>query len=473
MRLGKSRSLFKQTRTDSFEKLVLSNPNTPLSSNSPTGDRILERRRRREHDENATLDAQILLMSTGQVNIDDVMAARNGSVNKTPVSMRLTRQKPPRSPVALRRWSEKEEYILSEIRNRLKEKFDEHTFHEDTLGDRKLIRFIRGHEDDIDRVCRKVSNYLDWRKTNNIDEIRQKMLDGTVNCINDFPYAPQIFTNYDQILVWDKRATGINGDPIIAESALPDDLWERMTVDEYMEFRIYCLEYLSIQLDRMSAAKEEELIARGYKSNDPYGITQQLLVIRDVTGIGLSAFTGENSEAWERQTKLSSDNYPEILQKCYVCNAPWFFIPVWNAAQIFLAPRTVEKVGIHGNDFFEYLSKDISADAIPTFLGGELEMDYDQPFDFSSTSYTAAVIKTMRSYESLHVFTEFDDENEDEDEDEDEDEEVYPGWGDDESVDTISTSPVFFGKHQRPTIMGILSLSPDVKVDNLESTEWI
>merc|ERR1712224_1082861 len=103
----------------------------------------------------------------------------------------------------------------------------------------------------------------DWRKNENIDEIRSNLLGGKVDCMNKFPYAQQIFKDYKEILVWDKKAVGYSGDPIIAESALPDDLWERMEIKDYMLFRVYCLEYLSIQLDRMSEAKEKELLARG------------------------------------------------------------------------------------------------------------------------------------------------------------------------------------------------------------------
>ena len=46
---------------------------------------------------------------------------------------------------------------------------------------RKLIRFIRGHEDDIDRVVQKVEKYLDWRTEYRVDDIRRNIVEGGMN----------------------------------------------------------------------------------------------------------------------------------------------------------------------------------------------------------------------------------------------------------------------------------------------------
>jgi len=60
--------------------------------------------------------------------------------------------------------------------------------------------------------------------------------------------------------------------------------------------------------------------------------------------VSLVSFTGKNKEAFEKATKLSADNYPEILMKAHIVNAPWVFGAVWNVAKLFLPQRTVEKV---------------------------------------------------------------------------------------------------------------------------------
>merc|ERR1711998_814740 len=113
-------------------------------------------------------------------------------------------------------------------------------------------------------------------------------------------------------MVCDKYALSKTDDVMIAEATMPDNLWENITVDEYIIFRIYCLEFISMQLERKSEEREREKLESGYNRREPYGVIAQLHALRDVTGLGISAWQGENSECFEKQTKISSDNYPEV-----------------------------------------------------------------------------------------------------------------------------------------------------------------
>lgn len=71
---------------------------------------------------------------------------------------------------------------------------------------------------------------------------------------------------------------------------------------------------------------------------------QQVQVLRDVSNISYVTFTGKNKEAFEKATKLSTDNYPELLLRAHIVNAPWVFGAIWNIAKLFLPQRTIEKV---------------------------------------------------------------------------------------------------------------------------------
>ena len=48
----------------------------------------------------------------------------------------------------------------------------------DVSGDRRLLRFYRGHGGDIAKTCEMIKKFLDWRKENNIDAIRNSIVHG-------------------------------------------------------------------------------------------------------------------------------------------------------------------------------------------------------------------------------------------------------------------------------------------------------
>ena len=42
---------------------------------------------------------------------------------------------------------------------------------------------------------------------------------------------------YANVLAIDRDALSVMGNPVSAESTLPPDIWEHVTIEEYMEFR--------------------------------------------------------------------------------------------------------------------------------------------------------------------------------------------------------------------------------------------
>ena len=148
----------------------------------------------------------------------------------------------------------------------------------------------------------------------------------------------------------------------------------------------------------MSHEHEKKVLAGEIPSDKskPYGYLQKIQVIRDVNGIGLNALQGTNKEAFSKATAMMGDNYPEILMKVHVINAPWIFGGIWNIAQVFLAPKTVAKVKVIGNDYLEKISNDITVSSVPRFLGGEFDVDHSYEFTFD----TAEALKELTSENS-------------------------------------------------------------------------
>ena len=63
----------------------------------------------------------------------------------------------------MNRWTLQEENLLREVRSRLRHKLESRPQYPEVVGDRKLIRFIRGHGHEIEKVCGMVEKFLDWR----------------------------------------------------------------------------------------------------------------------------------------------------------------------------------------------------------------------------------------------------------------------------------------------------------------------
>jgi hypothetical protein len=98
----------------------------------------------------------------------------------------------------MRRWTEEEEAGLSELRRRLAVELDSIDPNPDVIGDRKLLRFFRGHNMDIDKATEMVAKYIEWRKTHNVDAIRSDIVHGEF-ILFEIPHFP--FSSYFCLLL--------------------------------------------------------------------------------------------------------------------------------------------------------------------------------------------------------------------------------------------------------------------------------
>ena len=62
-----------------------------------------------------------------------------------------------------------------------------------------------------------------------------------------FPFAEKVLS-VCKFLVFDPLAVSTEGEPIMAEGMLPLELWDVVSVEDYLQFRLYGLELISIML---------------------------------------------------------------------------------------------------------------------------------------------------------------------------------------------------------------------------------
>jgi hypothetical protein len=80
----------------------------------------------------------------------------------------------------LRRWSDEEAAGLLELKRRLAVQLESIDQNPEVVGDRKLLRFFRGHNLDIEKTTEMVSKFIEWRKINNVDAIRSEIVHGKI-----------------------------------------------------------------------------------------------------------------------------------------------------------------------------------------------------------------------------------------------------------------------------------------------------
>jgi hypothetical protein len=96
---------------------------------------------------------------------------------------------------AARRWSVQEMEMLTEIRSRLSSEIAQAGQYPEVVGDRAIIRFIRGHNHVIDKATEMYASFLNWRKESNADEARENIVKGGMNDPMKFPFGEKPFSS--------------------------------------------------------------------------------------------------------------------------------------------------------------------------------------------------------------------------------------------------------------------------------------
>lgn len=274
------------------------------------------------------------------------------------------------------RWNEEETKLIAIVREKLGPLLTDRPQYPEVVGDRKILRFLRGHDYKVDKVVEMITGFLNWRKEKNVDKIRDDIVNGGIDHPSKFPLGEKIISLIPQ-LVLAPDATDMTGAPICVEqyNFSPAKVLANLTIDEYILFIIHCLEYKMLITDQMSEHQERALI-EGKSSDElekmePYGVILYNCVIRDLNGVGFEHLGSQGMEIIRAITSVASDNYPELMRKCYMINSPWIFNSVWYIIRAFLAPKTAAKVSVMGSGYMAEITKEIEERNVPVCIGGQ------------------------------------------------------------------------------------------------------
>ena len=97
-----------------------------------------------------------------------------------------------------------------------------------------------------------------------------------------------------------------------------------------------------------------------------------MVSIVDLQNFTLGGVLDSNfKEGQQKGYELFEQNYPEIVHKTYIINAPTVFQLVWKACSWFLSKKTISKIEFLGNDYLGKLDKEFGLENLPTSIGGK------------------------------------------------------------------------------------------------------
>ena len=233
------------------------------------------------------------------------------------------------------RWVPEEEVALKALKKRLKRELAEAPQFPELVGDRRLLRFLRGRDLDVELAAGMFINHLNWRKEYNVDDIRKNIAYRGCNQPSKFPHAATMLRLAPQNVIA-PYARDYQNQPIVLEcygAISPKEIFQAIKIEEYIEFLIYTLEFRSMILEQLSEEMEQDYLRRHPNPSMRsvgYGVILRTCVIRCLKGLGMSHMTFQCKIIIQKALELATANYQEFLGKSHMINVPWVFNVLWQ-----------------------------------------------------------------------------------------------------------------------------------------------
>ena len=186
------------------------------------------------------------------------------------------------------RWIEAERIGLEKMKEILADDLQSIPPYPDVVGDRRLIRFLRGRHCDVDAAVKQYRDFLKWWKNSNVEEVRNNILYGGLNHPFKFPMGELIIGFVPQIVLA-PRSESYKGHVVNLDCMGFDAnaLFAACTEDQILKFIIYTLEYRSLILEQLGHEREQEYLRLHPDPServDGYGTIPMICAIKDLKG---------------------------------------------------------------------------------------------------------------------------------------------------------------------------------------------
>lgn len=228
-----------------------------------------------------------------------------------------------------------------------------------------LYRFSKARHFDMKETVKMLEAHIEWLEENDVANIAAFEYGELPQVRVAFPHG---YHGVDKL-----------GRPIYVQRlgrTSPESLFQVTNWDRFIKFWIQS--YEDLVWKKVPACKAAGAVNPALPGLPPPSALAsiQTVTIVDLKGVGLGHFTAKAREFLAVTSKISSNNYPEILGSMYVVNTPGIFPMIWNQVKSILDPGTRAKIHlINSKQTREKLLEVIDADQLPCFLGGDCKCD--------------------------------------------------------------------------------------------------
>jgi hypothetical protein len=215
-------------------------------------------------------------------------------------------------------------------------------------SDKSLQRFLKARQGNVDLAMEMLIKNHEWRQLHQVDTI------------HEFEFSE--FQKVREYLPRAHHKTDIYGRPIQIRR------YYKLNIDE-LESITTAERLLKNHIQEDEKYQKYRLPACALKSQSD---VDKLVIIMDVQGFPFLQFH-RVVDILRNAATSSSDNYPEMMGKIVVINAPFLFSSVWTIVKRLLPQETIDKVTICGGSYQSELLSFIHPDNLPEFLGGNCE----------------------------------------------------------------------------------------------------
>eukprot|EP00943_MAST-04B_sp_MAST-4B-sp1_P008063 g8063.t1 len=270
----------------------------------------------------------------------------------------------------------------------------------DMLKDSRIYRYIQGQMFNMKDAKEALEGAIKWRLENNVEEIEQKIANNNGKPgfmpVEEYPYYDLMVKVWPAISFLDGYAKNINlqvdneGQPIVINQigmSDPTNITEgRVNEEQATLFMIYMAAGRVLHLTKLSEERKE--IVRCF-------------CVQDLNGLGMKHLSSQTRYFIKLFIRIMSENFPEVMAKIRVINAPWAFTVAWKIIKPLLHPRIIKKIKILGKgNYQEEILKDVPVHQLPKCYGGTL--DILMPALVSEGSDVDEITISRSSIEKIH-----------------------------------------------------------------------
>ena len=241
--------------------------------------------------------------------------------------------------------SEEQQQALEVFKKTIKE---ENLTNDPRYDDYYLLRFLRARQFDIEKTLLMFKTFLDWRVEHRADEAM---------VIYHCPNVEKAKSMYKH----GYHGTDLEGRPFYIDQPCQFDIDQLLEVVDRDElYTYYVREYEKLLHMKFPACSQ----AAGKK-------IEQSFSLLNVDGFTMGKLKEKSREFIKIAISIGSDNYPEIMYKTYIVNAPFLFKGAWAIIKPFIDEKTRKKISIIGTSYTKDLFTYVDPANVPKELGGE------------------------------------------------------------------------------------------------------